>query len=111
MGLISLTRLSAMLLTVAALCLSGGVLTAAAPLRVGQTITAQEAPTGSLMFGVGVNSDSGLTGSIILNEQNFAYWLIGMDELLSGDPFLVAKEWDRSPEVFNEVFNFGGFRR
>ncbi len=27
--------------------------------------------TGSLMFGVGVNSDQGLTGSIVLNERNF----------------------------------------
>jgi outer membrane protein assembly complex protein YaeT len=34
-------------------------------------ITVQEASTGSLMFGVGVNSDSGLTGSIVLNERNF----------------------------------------
>src|SRR5262249_54302850 len=31
-------------------------------------INVQEASTGSLMFGVGVNSDSGLTGSIVLNE-------------------------------------------
>jgi outer membrane protein assembly complex protein YaeT len=34
-------------------------------------VTVQEASTGSLMFGVGVNSDSGLTGSIVLNERNF----------------------------------------
>jgi outer membrane protein assembly complex protein YaeT len=34
-------------------------------------VTVQEANTGSLMFGVGVNSDSGLTGSIVLNERNF----------------------------------------
>jgi outer membrane protein assembly factor BamA len=34
-------------------------------------ITVQEANTGSLMFGTGVNSDSGITGSIKLNERNF----------------------------------------
>ena len=31
----------------------------------------QEARTGRLMFGVGVNSNAGLVGSIILSEQNF----------------------------------------
>ncbi|MCC6420188.1 MAG: outer membrane protein assembly factor BamA [Gemmataceae bacterium] len=30
-----------------------------------------EQPTGSLMFGLGVNSDAGLVGSIVLNEKNF----------------------------------------
>jgi RNA polymerase sigma factor (sigma-70 family) len=30
-----------------------------------------EQRTGSLLFGVGVNSDAGLTGSIVLNERNF----------------------------------------
>jgi hypothetical protein len=34
-------------------------------------ISVQEGSTGSLMFGVGVNSDSGLTGSIVVNERNF----------------------------------------
>jgi outer membrane protein assembly factor BamA len=34
-------------------------------------VRVQEASTGSLMFGLGVNSDSGLTGSIMLNERNF----------------------------------------
>src|SRR5262245_58413358 len=34
-------------------------------------ITVQEANTGSLLFGLGVNSDTGLTGSVILNERNF----------------------------------------
>src|SRR5262249_20566156 len=31
----------------------------------------EEARTGSLLFGVGVNSDAGLTGSVILTERNF----------------------------------------
>ena len=34
-------------------------------------IYVHEAPTGSLTLGVGVNSDAGLTGQIILNERNF----------------------------------------
>jgi hypothetical protein len=34
-------------------------------------IDVNEANTGSLIFGVGVNSNSGLTGSIVLNERNY----------------------------------------
>jgi outer membrane protein assembly factor BamA len=34
-------------------------------------VQVKETPTGSLMFGLGVNSDAGLVGSIILNERNF----------------------------------------
>jgi outer membrane protein insertion porin family len=34
-------------------------------------VEVNEANTGSLIFGVGVNSNSGLTGSIVLNERNF----------------------------------------
>ena len=34
-------------------------------------IRVQEAQTGSLMFGVGVNSDAGVGGSLVLNERNF----------------------------------------
>jgi hypothetical protein len=34
-------------------------------------ISVQETAAGSLMFGDGVNSDNGLTGSIVLNERNF----------------------------------------
>lgn len=34
-------------------------------------VRVQEAQTGSLMFGVGVNSDSGVGGSLVLNERNF----------------------------------------
>ena len=32
-------------------------------------VTVQETQTGSLLFGVGVNSDAGLTGSVVLNER------------------------------------------
>jgi outer membrane protein assembly complex protein YaeT len=34
-------------------------------------VQVHETQTGSLLFGVGVNSDAGLTGSIALNERNF----------------------------------------
>lgn len=30
-----------------------------------------DAPSGNMVFGVGVNSDAGLTGGIVLNERNF----------------------------------------
>jgi outer membrane protein assembly factor BamA len=34
-------------------------------------VTVQEAQTGSFMLGAGINSDAGITGSIVLNERNF----------------------------------------
>jgi outer membrane protein assembly complex protein YaeT len=52
-------------------------------------ITVQEANTGSLLFGLGVNSDAGLTGSIVFNERNFdiARPPTSLDDLLSGTAF------------------------
>jgi outer membrane protein insertion porin family len=49
-------------------------------------VNVQEASTGSLMFGVGVNSDVGLTGSIVLNERNFDITRppTSIDDLLNG---------------------------
>ncbi|HEV3203573.1 MAG TPA: POTRA domain-containing protein, partial [Gemmataceae bacterium] len=49
----------------------------------------QETQTGSLLFGVGVNSDAGVNGTIVLNERNFdimnppTKW----EDLLSGRAF------------------------
>jgi outer membrane protein assembly complex protein YaeT len=34
-------------------------------------VTVQESQTGSFLVGAGINSDAGLTGSIVLNERNF----------------------------------------
>jgi outer membrane protein assembly complex protein YaeT len=34
-------------------------------------VRVQETRTGSLLFGMGVNSDAGMSGSIVLNERNF----------------------------------------
>ena len=52
-------------------------------------VNLNETRTGSLMFGVGVNSDAGLTGSIVLNERNFdiTRWPTSWDDLLSGQAF------------------------
>jgi outer membrane protein insertion porin family len=53
-------------------------------------ITVQEAQQGgSLLFGVGVNTDSGITGSIILNERNFDIQRppVSFDDLFSGSAF------------------------
>jgi outer membrane protein insertion porin family len=52
-------------------------------------VQVQETPTGSLIFGVGVNSDAGLTGSIVLNERNFdiTRWPTSFEDLLSGHAF------------------------
>jgi outer membrane protein insertion porin family len=48
-----------------------------------------EAPTGSFLLGVGVNSDAGISGSIVLNERNFdiTRFPTSFDELLSGQAF------------------------
>ncbi len=52
-------------------------------------VTVQEARTGSLLFGLGVNSDAGLTGSIVLNERNFDLFRppTSFEDLLSGKAF------------------------
>lgn len=52
-------------------------------------VRVQETATGSLLLGVGVNSDAGLSGSIVLNERNFdiARPPLSIDELLSGRAF------------------------
>ena len=89
-------------------------------------VTVQEQPTGSLIFGVGVNSDAGLNGSIALNERNFdiTRWPSSFDELLSGRAFRGAGQefrveavpgtslqrysvsW-REPSLFDSPYGFG----
>ncbi|MCG8585328.1 MAG: BamA/TamA family outer membrane protein [Pirellulales bacterium] len=49
-----------------------------------------ETETGRFMFGVGVNSDAGLTGSIVIDEKNF--------------------DWRRYPRSWDDVRNFRLFR-
>ncbi len=54
------------------------------------TVDVAETQTGRLMFGVGINSDAGLTGNIVIDEQNF-------------DLFRVPSTWE-------EVRNATAFR-
>lgn len=64
-------------------------------------ITVQEDNTGSLLFGVGVNSDAGLTGSIVLNERNFDITRLptSVDDFLSGNAFRGAGQEFRMEAV------------
>jgi outer membrane protein assembly complex protein YaeT len=89
-------------------------------------IQVKETHTGSLMFGVGVNSDAGLTGSIVLNERNFDI----LRPPTSLEDFLSGKAWRgagqefrieavpgtqlqrytvsfREPYLFDSLFSFG----
>lgn len=52
-------------------------------------INLKETRTGSLLFGVGFNSDAGATGSIVLNERNFDITRLptSFEDLLSGQAF------------------------
>src|SRR5260221_2403373 len=49
----------------------------------------QETSTGTFMLGLGINSDAGLTGNIVVNERNFDLFKVPrtLDELLSGNAF------------------------
>jgi outer membrane protein assembly factor BamA len=89
-------------------------------------VTVQEQPTGSLIFGLGVNSDAGLNGSVALNERNFdiTKWPTSFEDLLSGRAFRGAGQefraeavpgtqlqrysvsW-REPSVFDSPYGFG----
>jgi outer membrane protein insertion porin family len=64
-------------------------------------VEVKEQPTGSLMFGIGVNSDAGLVGSVVLNERNFdiTNWPTSFDDLLSGHAFRGAGEEFRAEAV------------
>ncbi|MEX2358465.1 MAG: BamA/TamA family outer membrane protein, partial [Pirellulaceae bacterium] len=53
-------------------------------------VNAMEGQTGRLQLGVGVNSDAGVTGSIVIDERNF--------------------DWRRVPTSFDDVWNGRAFR-
>jgi outer membrane protein insertion porin family len=53
-------------------------------------ISAEETMTGRLMFGIGVNSDAGLVGSVTLDEQNF--------------------DWSRFPTSWEDIRNGTAWR-
>ncbi|UUO05884.1 BamA/TamA family outer membrane protein [Blastopirellula sp. J2-11] len=52
-------------------------------------VNAQEAQTGRFQFGVGVNSDAGVTGSIVVDERNFDYSAVptSWDDVWNGRAF------------------------
>jgi outer membrane protein insertion porin family len=53
-------------------------------------VKAEETMTGRLMFGVGINSDAGLVGSVVLDEQNF--------------------DWTRFPNSWEDIRNATAWR-
>jgi outer membrane protein insertion porin family len=89
-------------------------------------VNLHETQTGSLMFGVGVNSDAGLVGTVVLTERNFdiTRWPTSLDDFLSGQAFRGAGQefeirampgtqyqnysvsW-REPSLFDSPWSFG----
>jgi outer membrane protein insertion porin family len=60
------------------------------PLQVPIRVGVEETQTGRLMFGVGVNSNAGLIGNIVIDEQNF--------------------DWRRVPTSWEDIRNATAFR-
>jgi len=52
-------------------------------------VRVQEGQTGRILFGIGVNSDAGLIGNIMISEQNFDLfrWPTDLEDLFSGYAF------------------------
>jgi outer membrane protein insertion porin family len=71
----------------------------------------QEHRTGSLLFGIGVNSDAGQTGSIVLNERNFDILRppVSFDNLFGSNAFRGAGQEFRMEAVpgTSELFKLG----
>ena len=59
------------------------------PTPIDLDVMLEEAQTGRIMFGVGVNSDSGLIGNVVIDEQNFDFlrWPTGLDDWVNGTAF------------------------
>jgi outer membrane protein insertion porin family len=75
--------------------------------------TVEEARTGRLMFGVGVNSDAGVVGNVVLEEQNFDImrWPGSWYEIWEGSAFRGAGQRFRieavpGTQVQRYMFNF-----
>lgn len=60
------------------------------PRNLDINVISEETMTGRLMFGVGVNSDAGLVGSVVLDEQNF--------------------DWTRFPNSWEDMRNASAWR-
>lgn len=69
-------------------------------------VQVQETQTGSLLFSVGVNSDAGLQGSVVLNEKNFDITRLptSWDDLFSGRAFRGAGQEFRLEAVPGQRF-------
>src|SRR5690606_10063895 len=77
------------------------------------TISASEAQTGRFMLGAGINSNAGLVGSIILDEQNFDWrrFPTSWEDIRSGRAFRGGGQKFRieaapGTEVQRYLFNF-----
>lgn len=69
-------------------------------------VTVQEAQTGSFMIGAGVNSDAGITGSVVLNERNFDIlrFPTSIEDILAGRAFRGGGQEFRLEAVPGNVF-------
>lgn len=69
-------------------------------------VTVQEAQTGSFMIGAGVNSDAGITGSIVLNERNFDIlrFPTSFEDILAGRAFRGGGQEFRLEAVPGNIF-------
>ncbi len=69
-------------------------------------VQVEETQTGSLLFSVGVNSDAGVQGSIVLNEKNFDImrWPTSFDDMMSGRAFRGAGQEFRLEAVPGQRF-------
>ncbi|MBC20612.1 MAG: hypothetical protein CMJ74_10185 [Planctomycetaceae bacterium] len=96
------------------------------PTPIDLDVMLEEAQTGRIMFGVGVNSDSGLLGNVVIDEQNFDLfrWPTGLDDWRNGQAFRGAGQQFRlealpgtelqrysmsfaEPYLFNSSVSFG----
>ncbi len=70
-------------------------------------VEVQEDRTGQVNFGFGINSDAGLTGSVVLNERNFDITRIptSIDDFLSNRAFRGAGQEFRAEAVPGTIFN------
>lgn len=69
-------------------------------------VSVQEAQTGSFLLGAGINSDAGVTGSIVLNERNFDITRVptSFEEILDGRAFRGGGQELRLEAVPGNVF-------
>jgi outer membrane protein assembly complex protein YaeT len=69
-------------------------------------VTVQETQTGSFLLGAGINSDAGITGSIVLNERNFDIlnFPTSIEDIVAGRAFRGGGQEFRLEAVPGNVF-------